>query len=117
MINPLRSVLDEPRAPSPPARVWWDWVLVGVVAVSALLEVTLRENLRLPWLSLLVTVGLAPTLLWRRTHPFTVVAVAFGTSVVVDIGLIMADEPALEMYTIDLLPAPAVRAVPVGFRA
>ena len=100
MINPLRSVLDEPRAPSPPARVWWDWVLVGVVAVSAVLEVTLRENLRLPWLSLLVTVGLAPTLLWRRTHPFTVVAVAFGTSVVVDIGLIIADEPALEMYTL-----------------
>jgi signal transduction histidine kinase len=100
VINPLRSVLDEPRAPSPPARVWWDWVLVGVVAVSAVLEATLRENLRLPWLSLLVTVGLAPTLLWRRTHPFTVVAVAFGTSVVVDIGLIIADEPALEMYTL-----------------
>ncbi len=99
MINPLRSVLDEPRASSPPARVWWDWVLVGVVAVAAVLEVTLRENLLLPWLSLLVTVGLAPTLLWRRTHPFTVVAVAFGTSVVVDIGLIMADEPVLEMYT------------------
>jgi signal transduction histidine kinase len=99
VINPLRSVLDEPRAPSPPARVWWDWVLVGVVAVSAVLEVTLRENLRLPWLALLVTVGLAPTLLWRRTHPFTVVAVAFGTSVLVDIGLIIADEPALEMST------------------
>ena len=99
MINPLRSVLDEPRAPSPPARVWWDWLLVGAVAVSALLEVTLREDLRLPWLSLLVTVGLAPTLLWRRTHPFAVVAVAFGTAVVVDVGLIIADQPALDMYT------------------
>ena len=99
MINPLRSVLDEPRAPSPPARVWRDWVLVGVVAVGATLEVTLREDLLLPWLSFLLTVGLAPTLLWRRTHPFTVVAVAFSVSVVVDIGLIIADEPALEMYT------------------
>ena len=99
MVNPLRSVLDEPHAPSPPARVWWDWALVGVVAVSAVLEVTLREDLRLPWLALLVTVGLAPTLLWRRTHPFTVVAVAFGTSVVVDLGLIVADEPVLEMNT------------------
>ena len=100
MINPLRSVLDEPRAPSPPARVWRDWVLVGAVAVAAVLEVALRENLRLPWLSLLVTVGLAPTLLWRRTHPFAVVAVAFGVSAVVDVGLIIADEPALEMYTV-----------------
>ena len=99
MINPLRSVLDEPRAPSPPPRVWGDWVLVGVVVVGAVLEVGLREDLPLPWLSLLVTVGLAPTLLWRRTHPFTVVAVAFGVSVLVDVGLIVADEPALDMYT------------------
>ena len=65
-----------------------------------MLEVALREDLPLPWLSLLVTVGLAPTLLWRRTHPFTVVAVAFGVSAVVDVGLIVADEPALEMYTV-----------------
>jgi signal transduction histidine kinase len=99
VINPLRSVLDEPRAPSPPARVWRDWVLLGVVVVSAVLEVALREDLRLPWLSLLVTVGLAPTLLWRRTHPLVVVIVAFGTSVLVDVGLIIADRPALEMST------------------
>ena len=46
-----------------------------------------------------MTVGLAPTLLWRRTHPFAVVAVAFGVSAVVDVGLIIADEPALDMYT------------------
>jgi len=97
--NPLRSVLDEPRTPSAPARVWWDWLLVSVVAVSAALEATLREDLPLPWLSLLVTVGLAPTLLWRRTHPFAVVAVAFGVSDVVDIGLIVADAPALDMFT------------------
>ena len=46
-----------------------------------------------------MTVGLAPTLLWRRTHPFAVVAVAFGVSAVVDVGLIIGDEPALDMYT------------------
>ena len=56
-INPLRSVLDEPRAPSPPARVWRDWALVGAVVVGAVLEVALREDLRLPWLCLLVTAG------------------------------------------------------------
>ena len=100
MSNPLRSVLDEPRAPSPPARVWRDWVLLAVVVVGAVLEVALREDLPLPWLSLLVTVGLAPTLLWRRTHPFAVVAVAFGVSAVVDFGLIVTDQPALDMYTV-----------------
>ena len=64
-----------------------------------------------------MTVGLAPTLLWRRTHPFAVVAVAFGVSVVVDIGLIVADAPALEMYTMIyflLLPYALFRW---GFRA
>jgi len=96
---PLRSVLEEPRAPSVPARGRWDWVLVSVVAVAATLEATLREDLPLPWLSLLVTVGLSPTLLWRRTHPFAVVAVAFGVAALVDIGLIVADAPALEMFT------------------
>jgi signal transduction histidine kinase len=97
--NPLRSVLDEPPAPSPPSRVWRDWVLVAVVVVAAVLEVTLREDMPMPWLSLLVTAGLAPTLLWRRTHPFLVVAVAFGVSLVVDVGLIIADAPGLDMYT------------------
>ena len=100
MINPLRSVLDEPRAPSPPARGWRDWVLVGAVALGAVLEVALRDDLRLPWLCLLVTVGLAPTLLWRRTRPFVAVVVAFGVSAAVDVGLIIADQPALDMYTV-----------------
>ena len=58
--------------------MWRDWALLAVVAVAGVLEATLREDLPLPWLSVLVTVGLAPTLLWRRTHPFAVVAVAFG---------------------------------------
>jgi len=99
VINPLRSVLDEPRAPLPPAPVWRDRVLVGVVVLCAVLELALREDLPLPWLSLLMTAGLAPTLVWRRTHPFTMVALAFGAIVVVDIGLIIGDEPALDMYT------------------
>jgi signal transduction histidine kinase len=98
-MNALRSALDEPRAPSPPARVWRDGVLLGGVVLGAVLEVALREDLPLPWLSLLVTAGLAPTLLWRRTHPFAMVAVAFGVSTVVDVSLIIAEEPALDMYT------------------
>jgi len=97
--NPLRSVLDEPRPPSPPVRVWRDWALLAAVTVAGVLELVLREELPLPWLSVLVTVGLAPTLLWRRTHPFAVVALAFGAAVVVDAVLLAADAPALESYT------------------
>jgi len=97
--NPLRSVWDEPRPPSPPRRVSRDWVVLAVVVVAALLEGILREDLPLRVLSTTLTVGLAPTLLWRRTHPLAMVAVAFGTSAVVDVGLIIADAPALEMVS------------------
>jgi len=79
--------------------VWRDWVLLTVVVVAALLEGSLREDLPLRGLSTTLTVGLAPTLLWRRTHPLAMVAVAFGTSAVVDVGLIIADAPALEMVS------------------
>ena len=92
-------MLDEPRPPAAPPRDWRDWALLAVVATTGVLEATLREDIPLPWLSVLMTVGLAPTLLWRRSHPFVVVAVAFGLTVIVDIGLIVADAPALEMYT------------------
>jgi two-component sensor histidine kinase len=97
--NPLRAVWDEPRPPSPPGRVWRDWALLAVVVVAASLEGTLREDLPVRVLSIIVTVGLAPTLLWRRTHPFAMVALAFGISAAVDIGLIIADAPALEMVS------------------
>lgn len=99
MANPLRSVLVEPRAPSAPARVWRDWVVLGAVAAGAGLELGLREHVPLPWLSGLLAVGLAPVLLWRRTHPFAAVAVAFGTATVVDVALIVAGAPAPSLVT------------------
>jgi len=97
--NPLRSLLEEPRPSAPPVRVWRDWALLAVVTVSGVLEGVLREDLPLPGLSVVLTVGLAPLLLWRRTHPLAVVATAFGVAAVVDIGLIVADAPALEMHS------------------
>ena len=54
---------------------------------------------RYPGLSVVLTVGLAPLLLWRRTHPLAVVATTFGVVAVVDIGLVAADAPALDVYT------------------
>jgi glucose-6-phosphate-specific signal transduction histidine kinase len=79
--------------------VWRDWAVFTVVVVAALLEGILREDLPLRGLSTTLAVGLAPTLLWRRTHPLAMVAVAFGTAAVVDVGLIIADAPALEMVS------------------
>jgi signal transduction histidine kinase len=54
-------------------------VLVGVVMVAALLEGTLREDVAWRPVVTIVTVGLAPVLLWRRTHPVACVVVGFGT--------------------------------------
>lgn len=93
----LRSLWAEPRPANPPRRVWRDWLLIAGVVAAASLEVLLRDDLELPWLCWLVVVGLSPTLLWRRTHPLAVVAVAFGTSSFVDVGLIVTDSPQLGM--------------------
>ncbi|HEV8562152.1 MAG TPA: histidine kinase [Actinophytocola sp.] len=75
----LRSVWDEPRPPNPPPRRWLDWALVGALGVAAVLEGVLRPDL--PWraVSVVVVVGILPTLLWRRTRPLLMVAIAFGT--------------------------------------
>ncbi|HSU01418.1 MAG TPA: histidine kinase [Nocardioides sp.] len=99
MSNPLRSLLQEPRPAAPPARVWRDWALLAVVTVAAALEALLRDDMPLRGLSVALTVGLAPLLLWRRTHPLAVVATAFGVVAAVDVGLIATDTPALDAYT------------------
>ena len=99
MSNPLRSLLEEPRPSASPVRVRRDWALLAFVMVSGVLEGVLREDMPLPGLSMVLAVGLAPLLLWRRTHPLAVVAAAFGVVAVVDIGLIAADAPALDVYT------------------
>ncbi|HEV2798331.1 MAG TPA: sensor histidine kinase [Nocardioides sp.] len=99
MSNPLRSLLEEPRPSAPPVRVWRDWALLAFVTVCGVLEGLLREDMPLRWLSVVLTVGLAPLLLWRRTHPLAVVATAFGAVAVVDVGLIVSDGPALDVYS------------------
>ena len=79
--------------------MWRDWALLAVVTVCGVLEWVLREDLPSPVLSVVLTLGLALLLLWRRTHPFAVVATVFGLIAVVDIGLIVVDAPALDSYT------------------
>jgi signal transduction histidine kinase len=74
-----RSLWREPRpAPPVPARVWWDWALVGVLVPVAVLEGVFRADLSWRALSVVVTVGLVVTLLWRRTRPLLMVAIAMG---------------------------------------
>ncbi|MGV9773098.1 sensor histidine kinase [Streptosporangium sp. NPDC003464] len=97
MLALFRSVWDEPRPADPPSRVWRDWALVGVLVPVAILEGVLRPDL--PWraVSLIVTVGLVPTLLWRRTRPLLMVAIVFTTTSLAPL-LTAGDAP--ETYTL-----------------
>jgi len=66
-------------------------VLVGVLVPTALVEGTLRDDVAWRPIALVLAVGLAFTLLWRRTKPLAAVAVTFGALVVVDTAALIAD--------------------------
>lgn len=127
----VRSVLAEPRAPDPPARVWWDWVLVGALLVTAAGEAIFRPDV--PWRPLATVVALLviPVLLWRRTHPLLATAVGFGGAMVLHVPMFVdgvAEAGLYSMGCVLLLPyalyrwasgpealvGTAIVAVPVG---
>lgn len=88
-----RALWREPRPDDAPARVWRDWVLVAGFSLSALLEGILAPDV--PWrpFATVLAVALTPALLWRRTHPLAVVAVAFGTVTTVQLVAASAGRP------------------------
>jgi signal transduction histidine kinase len=100
-------VWDEPRPAQPPRRVWRDWALVGVLVPAAVLEGVLRADI--PWrpLSVAITVGLIPTLLWRRTRPLLMVAIAFGVTALASLAT-GADVPSTNALVFVLLLAYAL---------
>jgi signal transduction histidine kinase len=95
----LRSLWAEPRAADTPERVWRDWVLVGALMVMALLEGALREDVTWRPFVTIVTVGLAPVLLWRRTHPLVCVVVGFGTGMALGLASLLGGVPSVGLDT------------------
>jgi signal transduction histidine kinase len=92
----LWSVWDEPRPPAAPVRVWRDWMLVAVLVPAAVLEGVLRQGLPLRGLAVVVTVGLVATLLWRRTRPLLMLAVA---SVILSLLMVLTTGAIPQMYS------------------
>lgn len=89
MTSPVRAVWAAPPAsPAPPRRVWRDWVLVAAVPVLALVEAAMRPEVPWRWGWAAVLIALAPTLLWRRARPLTMLAIAFavGTATALAVG-------------------------------
>ncbi|MDI1463179.1 histidine kinase [Catellatospora sp. KI3] len=78
----ILSLWHEPAPEPPPRRLAHDRVLIGVLLAAIALEAALRATLpnRLP--ALVLTVGLLPTLLWRRSHPLLMIAVSFTVTTV-----------------------------------
>ncbi|WP_018685522.1 sensor histidine kinase [Actinokineospora enzanensis] len=97
--NALRSLWTEPRAVDAPERVWRDWLLVGVSIVAALLEGVLRDDVAWRPVATIVAVGLAPVLLWRRTHPLACVVVAFGTAMALGLASLLGGAPNVGLDT------------------
>ena len=92
----LRVLWAEPRPAHAPVRVWRDWALVAVLGSGSVLELLLREDRAWAPLLLAVSVVVALTLLWRRTHPLAAAAVAFGTMIAFDVARIFViDAPSL----------------------
>ncbi len=84
----LRGLWAEPRPAHAPVRVWRDWALVAVLGSGSVLELLLREDRAWAPLVLALSVVVALTLLWRRTHPLAAAAVAFGTMFAWDVAKI-----------------------------
>ena len=97
--NALRSLWAEPRAADAPERVSRDWVLVGVLMVTALLEGVLRDDVAWRPFATIVAVGLAPVLLWRRTRPLACVVVSFGTAMVLGLATLAGGAPSVGLNT------------------
>lgn len=76
MTSPLRSAWAEPRPPRPRTSRAADVVALAVPLVIAFFEAALRPELAGHGGSLLATLALAGTLLWRRTRPLLALAVA-----------------------------------------
>jgi signal transduction histidine kinase len=97
--NALRSLWAEPRAADAHARGWRDWVLVGVLMVTALLEGVLRNDVAWRPFATILAVGLAPVLLWRRTHPLACVVVGFGTAMALGLATLAGGAPNVGLDT------------------
>ena len=107
MRDSFRSLLNQPRVPNPPRRVWRDWVLVGLLIPTAVVEALVRNDVVWRPFSLALAIALILGLLWRRTYPLGVVAITFGTVTVVNVAALATGAGEVGLYVsvaIALLP-------------
>ena len=112
MRDSFRSLLNQPRVPNPPRRVWRDWVLVGFLVSAALVEALLRDDVAWRPFAFGLAIALIFALLWRRTYPLGVVALTFGAVTVVNVTAYATGAGEVGLYVsvfIALLPYALLR--------
>lgn len=80
----VHTLWSEPRFPGAPRRVWRDWLLVGAIAVTVVIETLVRSDLFAFPATILAVAVLALSILWRRTNPLTSVVASFGAIILID---------------------------------
>lgn len=95
----LRTLWTEPRPPDAPARVWRDWALLAASLSGVVLEAVLREDVVWRPVAVLLAVWLCVLPLWRRTHPLTVVVLAFSAMVVLQVATLVAGQRDVGLVT------------------
>ncbi len=91
LLDKSRSYWTEPRATDRTGPSRRDWLLVAVVLGVAAIETIARDELVWSGASVIVIVGIALLLPWRRVHPLLVVALTFGTVSAVEIVALVRD--------------------------
>ncbi len=77
------TIWNKSHAPGATGPLRRDWVLVTVLALVAIVEGILLENVIWRSMTIVLTIGVALTLPWRRVHPLEMAIIAFGLSAVV----------------------------------
>lgn len=83
MLKLFSTIWNDSRAPGATGPLRRDWVLVTVLALVAIIEGSILENVTWRYMTIALTIGVALTLPWRRIHPLKMVIIAFGLSAVV----------------------------------
>jgi signal transduction histidine kinase len=96
----LRALRAEPRAPGAPARVDRDWWLLGILLAGVAVEAVVHTDLAWRPASLVVGAALPFTVLWRRTHPLEMLAIAFGVIHAFGVAIAVFEDQRYELYSL-----------------